>query len=91
MSARGTIPAVGAGRCPRVAHERGTGARGLRAVVEHVVEGVLFEASEAERGQVFVIDERAVRGEAPPQRKPVRAVPPLRALIRRRATAMLRR
>ena len=30
----------------RMAHERGTGARGLRAVVESVVEGVLFEASE---------------------------------------------
>jgi ATP-dependent Clp protease ATP-binding subunit ClpX len=70
----------------RIAHVRNTGARGLRAVVEQVVEGVLFEAPEAGRGQVFVIDERAVRGEAPAQRKPIKAVPPLRALIRRRAT-----
>jgi ATP-dependent Clp protease ATP-binding subunit ClpX len=70
----------------RIAYERGTGARGLRAIVEEVLVGVLFEAPEAGRGQVFVIDERAVRGEAPPHRKPVRAVPPLRALIRRRAT-----
>ncbi len=61
-------------------------ARGLRAVVERVMEDVLFEVSEADKGQVFVIDERAVRCEAPAQRKPIRAVPPLRALIRRRAT-----
>ena len=49
-----------------MAHERGVGARGLRAVVEAVLEGVLFEASEADRGQCFVIDERVVRGEASP-------------------------
>jgi len=70
----------------RIAFQRGTGARGLRSVVEEVIEAVLFEAPEAGRGQLFVIDERAVRGEVPPQRKPIKAVPPLRALIRRRAT-----
>jgi ATP-dependent protease Clp ATPase subunit len=64
-------------------HERGVGARGLRAVIEQVVEDVLFEASEADRGQLFVIDERVVRGDREPQRKPIRAVPPLRPLIRR--------
>jgi ATP-dependent Clp protease ATP-binding subunit ClpX len=68
----------------RLADERGVGARGLRAVVEQVIEDVLFEASEADRGQVFVIDERVVRGAGEPKRKPIRAVPPLRPLIRRR-------
>jgi ATP-dependent Clp protease ATP-binding subunit ClpX len=68
----------------RLANERGVGARGLRAVVEEVVEDVLFEASEADRGHVFVIDERVVRGEGQPQRRAIRAVPPLRLLIRRR-------
>ena len=71
----------------RLAHARGTGARGLRAVVEQVVEGVMFEASEADRGHAFVIDERVVRGEGIPIRTPIRAVPPLRTLIRKKATA----
>jgi hypothetical protein len=59
----------------------------LRVVVEAVVEDVLFEASEADRGHLFVIDERVVRGEGEPQRMPIRAVPPLRPLVRRRVTA----
>jgi ATP-dependent Clp protease ATP-binding subunit ClpX len=62
----------------RLARERGVGARGLRAVVEAVLEDVLFEAGESDRGQVFVIDERVVRGEAEPLRRPIRAMPPLR-------------
>jgi ATP-dependent Clp protease ATP-binding subunit ClpX len=52
----------------RLVHERGVGARGLRAVVETVLEDVLFGASEADRGRCFVIDERVVRGEAQPAR-----------------------
>ncbi len=56
----------------RLAHERGAGARGLRAVVEQVVEDVMFEVGEADRGQVFVIDERVVRGEGVPGRRPIR-------------------
>ena len=71
----------------RIAHARGTGARGLRSVLETVVEGVMFEASEADRGQMFVIDERVVRGEAAPVRTTIRAVPPLRTLLKRRVTA----
>jgi ATP-dependent Clp protease ATP-binding subunit ClpX len=70
----------------RLAHERGTGARGLRAVVEQVVEIVLFEVSEADHGQVFVIDERVVRGEGEPLRKSIRLEPPLRLLMKRRVT-----
>jgi ATP-dependent Clp protease ATP-binding subunit ClpX len=69
----------------RLAHQRGTGARGLRAVVEQVVEVVLFEVSEADRGQVFVIDERIVKGKGLPVRKPIRSEPPLRTLLKRRA------
>jgi ATP-dependent Clp protease ATP-binding subunit ClpX len=69
------------------AYERGVGARGLRAVVEQVVEGVMFEVGEKDRGTCFVIDERVVRGEGEPARMPIRAVPPLRRpLIRRRVT-----
>ncbi|MDB5350091.1 MAG: ATP-dependent Clp protease, ATP-binding subunit ClpX [Planctomycetota bacterium] len=70
----------------RMAHARCTGARGLRSVLEMVVEGVMYEVSEADRGHVFVIDERVVRGEGTPVRTPIRAVPPLRPLLRRRVT-----
>ena len=70
----------------RLAHERGTGARGLRAVVEAVVEDILFEASEADRGHLFVIDERVVRGEGQAKKKPIVATPPLRSLVKRRVT-----
>jgi len=68
----------------KLAHKRGVGARGLRAVVEQVVEGVMFEASEADRGHVFVIDERVVAGEAQAARRPIRALPPLRSPLERR-------
>jgi ATP-dependent Clp protease ATP-binding subunit ClpX len=70
----------------RMAFDRGTGARGLRAVVEQVVEGVLFVVSEADRGHVFVIDESVVRGEGQPLRKLIRSEPPLRTLLKRRVT-----
>lgn len=43
----------------RIAFERGTGARGLRSVVEQVMEGVLFDA---EAGVRYVITDKAVRG-----------------------------
>src|SRR5208282_4485904 len=43
----------------RIALERGTGARGLRAVVEEVLEGVQFEP---EPGARYVITDRTVRG-----------------------------
>jgi ATP-dependent protease Clp ATPase subunit len=39
--------------------ERGTGARGLRSVVEEVVEGVLFDV---EAGVRYVVTEKTVRG-----------------------------
>jgi len=43
----------------RIALERRTGARGLRSVVEEVLEGVLFDA---EAGVRYVITEKTVRG-----------------------------
>jgi ATP-dependent Clp protease ATP-binding subunit ClpX len=56
----------------RLAHERKVGARGLRAVVEQIVEGVMFEVSEADRGTCFVIDERVVKGESEVGRRVMR-------------------
>ena len=46
----------------RIALERGTGARGLRSVVEEVLEGVLFEV---EAGVRYVVTEKTVRGGEP--------------------------
>ena len=46
----------------RIALERGTGARGLRSVVEEVLEGVLFEV---EAGVRYVITDKTVRGGEP--------------------------
>ena len=43
----------------RIALERGTGARGLRSVIEEVLEGVLFEV---EAGMRYVISDKTVRG-----------------------------
>ena len=43
----------------RIALERGTGARGLRSVVEEVLEGVLFDV---EAGVRYVITDKTVRG-----------------------------
>ena len=70
----------------RLAHERGVGARGLRSVVEEVIENILFEVSEEDRGLCFVIDKRVVLGEGEPGKKPIRSEPPLRSLVKRRVT-----
>ena len=43
----------------RIALERGTGARGLRSVVEEVLEGVLFDA---EPGARYLVTEKTVQG-----------------------------
>jgi ATP-dependent Clp protease ATP-binding subunit ClpX len=44
----------------KVASERGIGARGLRSVIEEVLEGVLFDV---EAGVRYLITDRTVRGE----------------------------
>jgi ATP-dependent Clp protease ATP-binding subunit ClpX len=49
----------------RIALDRGTGARGLRSVVEEVLEGVLFEV---EAGVRYVITDGTVRGGEPVKR-----------------------
>ena len=46
----------------RIAHERGTGARGLRSLVEQVLEGVLYDPV---RDYRYTITEEAVRGGEP--------------------------
>ena len=57
-----------------VALERGTGARGLRSVVEEVLEGVLFEA---EAGVRYVVTEVTVRGGKAVRRNTSQAAAPL--------------
>ena len=46
----------------RIALQRGTGARGLRSVVEEVLEGVLFDA---EAGVRYIVTDKTVRGGDP--------------------------
>lgn len=60
----------------RIAYERGTGARGLRAIVERVVEGILFDP---QPWTTYHVTEATVRGEEPevyylglPSRAPLR-------------------
>ena len=68
----------------RIALERGTGARGLRSVVEEVLEGVLFEV---EAGVRYVITEKTVRGgEAVKQRMAQTRAPLSSHLLRRIAS-----
>jgi len=47
----------------RIALERGTGARGLRSVLEHLLRKSMFEAPSASGVVRCVVDEQAVRGE----------------------------
>lgn len=47
----------------RQALAKGTGARGLRSIIENVMLEVMFELPEQPRGSKFVIDESIVRGE----------------------------
>src|SRR5208337_130757 len=70
----------------RIAPERGTGARGLRSVIEEVLEGVLFEV---EAGVRYVVTEKTVRGgEAVKQSlRGIPKVPPLRARLDRRSAS----
>ncbi len=46
----------------RVAKERDTGARGLRAVIEQVMTDIMFELPDQERGQKFVVTPGIIRG-----------------------------
>jgi len=62
-----------------IALERGTGAKGLRSVVEQVLEGVLFEV---EAGVRYVITEVTVRGGEAVKQRVEQARAPLSARVR---------
>jgi ATP-dependent Clp protease ATP-binding subunit ClpX len=47
----------------RRAKERGTGARALRSILENLMLDIMFELPDRPAGQVYVINERVVRGE----------------------------
>jgi ATP-dependent Clp protease ATP-binding subunit ClpX len=64
-----------------IALERGTGARGLRSVVEQVLEGVLFDA---EAGVRYVVTEETVRGGEAAKTRISQSGAPLSAHLRRR-------
>ncbi len=67
----------------RVAHERGTGARGLRAIVERVMEPILFDP---QPWGTYKISEATVRGDQPEFDKfGLPRLPPLRSRVTRRS------
>jgi ATP-dependent Clp protease ATP-binding subunit ClpX len=69
----------------RTALSRGTGARGLRSVVEEVLEGVLFAAKPGIR---YVITEKTVRGGVPIKQSMTQTTAPLSSRgLRRLATS----
>ncbi len=47
----------------KLALQRGTGARGLRAIVEEILEEPLFEISDGQTRKIFIISPAKVRGE----------------------------
>lgn len=47
----------------RQAHARGTGARGLRGIIEKVMLDIMFELPDQPRGTKFLVDEAVVKGE----------------------------
>jgi len=50
----------------RQAKARGTGARALRSILEHLMLDIMFELPEHPEGKTYVINERIVRGEESP-------------------------
>jgi ATP-dependent protease Clp ATPase subunit len=67
-----------------IALERGTGARGLRSVVEEVLEAVLFDV---EAGVRYVITDRTVRCGEPVKQSLTQTRAPLSARLMRRFRA----
>jgi ATP-dependent Clp protease ATP-binding subunit ClpX len=65
----------------RMALDRGTGARGLRSILEEVLEGVLFDV---EAGVRYVITERAVRDGEPIKQRMTQPRAPLSVHLMRR-------
>jgi ATP-dependent Clp protease ATP-binding subunit ClpX len=67
----------------RVALERGVGARGLRSVIEEVLEPIFFDL---ELGVSYVVTDNAVRGEKPIKQS-LFGIPTLRTYLRRRSVS----
>jgi ATP-dependent Clp protease ATP-binding subunit ClpX len=65
----------------RIASKRGTGARGLRSVVEEVLEGVLFDV---EAGVRYVITDKTVRGGEAVKQRMTQSRAPLSSHVLRR-------
>ncbi len=68
----------------RMALDRGTGAKGLRAVVEEVLEAVLFDV---EAGIRYLITDKTVRSGEPVRQSMTQTRAPLRAYVLRRFRA----
>ncbi|MGO8898541.1 MAG: hypothetical protein ACLQU5_09345 [Isosphaeraceae bacterium] len=68
----------------RIALGRGAGARGLRAVVEEVLEAVMYDA---EAGVMHVVTEEAVRGGEALKQSLSQPMAPLSKYLRTRITA----
>jgi ATP-dependent Clp protease ATP-binding subunit ClpX len=58
-----TFSEAGLREVAKQALKKGTGARGLRSIIENVMLEVMFELPDQPRGSKFVIDEAVVRGE----------------------------
>lgn len=58
-----TFSEAGLHEIARQALAKGTGARGLRSIIENVMLEVMFELPDQPRGSKFVIDDSVVRGE----------------------------
>jgi ATP-dependent Clp protease ATP-binding subunit ClpX len=72
----------------QIALERGTGARGLRSVIEQVMEGVLFEV---EAGIRYLITDKTVRGGEPVKQSLTQTRAPLSWHVMRRLGSVSRR
>ena len=68
----------------RIALQRGTGARGLRSVVEEVLEGVLFDV---EAGVRYIVTDKTVRGGEAVRQRMSQMGAPLRSWLERRSAA----
>lgn len=68
----------------KIALERGTGARGLRSVIEEALEGVLFDI---EAGVRYVITDKTVRGGEPVKQNLSQPTAPLGWHVMRRLAA----
>ena len=57
-------PTTPCGRSPSRAHERETGARGLRSIIENVMLDIMFDLPDQPRGENYTVTEDIVEGRA---------------------------